>query len=178
MQFESINILNPFFIPNESKNNTWDYLKENNRFNFIGNNDCIIINADNLANVNLLDIYNFHKKNNKLVTLGYLNKKDATGCGVLELGENSIITKFEEKPKIPFSKLVYSGIQVISSEVFNLLPFKERRSNNYINLDFGYDIFPNLIGDMVGYKLDYLLLDIGTLESYYKAKKVWPKSIK
>ena len=29
----------PVFIPNDSKNNTWDYLKDNNRFNLIGNND-------------------------------------------------------------------------------------------------------------------------------------------
>ena len=45
VKFESINILNPFFIPNDSKNNTWDYLKENNRFNFIGNNDYLFSNS-------------------------------------------------------------------------------------------------------------------------------------
>ena len=36
---ESINFINPFFIPNDSKNNTWDYLKNNNSYKFIANND-------------------------------------------------------------------------------------------------------------------------------------------
>ena len=36
---ESINFLNVFFIPNESTNTSWDYLKKSNRYNLFFNND-------------------------------------------------------------------------------------------------------------------------------------------
>ena len=39
VNIETINFVNPFFIPNDSKNNTWDYIKSNNIYNFIKNDD-------------------------------------------------------------------------------------------------------------------------------------------
>ena len=91
----------------------------------------------------------------------------------MELDKESKIIKFEEKPEVPFSNKIYSGIQVINSKIFEILPFIEMKNNNYLNLDFGYHVWPRLIRQMAAYKIDCFLIDIGTVNSYKKAKRLW-----
>jgi len=143
-----------------------------NNKQFVGSSDCIIINGDLLSNVDLTDLYRFHIKNEYLLSLGYKLRTNPIGCGIMKLGKDSKIIKFEEKPKIPFSNKTYSGIQVLNGKIFEILPFTEMRDNNYMDLDFGYHIWPRMIGQMAGYELDCLLIDIGTINSYKKAEKL------
>jgi mannose-1-phosphate guanylyltransferase len=143
-----------------------------NNQKFIGNDDCFIINGDLLSNIDLIDLYRFHIKNKTLLTLSYILNNNPIGKGIMELDKNSKVVKFEEKPKIPFSNKIYSGIQVLNSKIFKLLPFNDIQKNNYSDLDFGYHIWPQLKGQMAAYKLDCLLIDIGTINAYKKAERL------
>jgi mannose-1-phosphate guanylyltransferase len=140
---------------------------------FVGSGDCVVINGDVLSNVDLRDLYRFHIENKFLLSLGYILNDNAKDCGVMELDNESKIIKFEEKPKEIFSNKIYSGIQVLNSKIFGKLPFNDIEDNNYMNLDFGYHIWPRLIGQMAAYKLDCFLIDIGTVNSYKKAERLW-----
>ena len=144
-----------------------------NNQKFVGDDNCIIINGDLLTNVNLRDLYRFHFRNKYLLSLCYKLTGNPIGKGVMELDKDSKIIKFEEKPVAPFSNKIYSGIQVVNSKIFEILPFNDLKDNNYMGLDFGYDIWPRLIGKMIAYKLNCFLIDIGTMNSYKKAEKQW-----
>ena len=140
---------------------------------FIGNDNCVIINSDNLSDVDISKIFQFHKHCDGIATLAYFEKENPAGCGLMEIGPRSIITRFEEKPATPFSRLTYAGIQVLNGKIFEVLPLGEMREKKFCGLDFGYDIFPKLVGKMFGYKLNCLLLDIGDMTSYRLANKIW-----
>jgi mannose-1-phosphate guanylyltransferase len=143
-----------------------------NNQKFIGNGDCFIINGDLLSNIDLRDFHKFHIKNKTLLTLSYILNNNPIGKGVMELDKNSKVVKFEEKPKIPFSNKIYSGIQILNSKIFKILPFNDIQKNNYLDLDFGYHIWPQLKGQMAAYKLDCYLIDIGTINAYKKAERL------
>ena len=132
-----------------------------------------VMNGDLLTNVNLRDLYRFHFRNKYLLSLCYKLTNNPIGKGVMELNKDSKIIKFEEKPEVPFSNKIYSGIQVLNSKIFGKLPFNDIEDNNYMNLDFGYHIWPQLKGQMSAYKLDCFLIDIGTINAYKKAERLW-----
>jgi len=144
-----------------------------NNQKFIGSGDCVIINGDLLSNINLRNLYSFHIKNKYLLSLSYIMTNKSKGKGIMELDKDSKIIKFEEKPIKPFSNKIYSGIQVLNGKIFEVLPFSNMKDNNYMDLDFGYHVWPRLIGQMAAYKLDCFLIDIGTISSYKKAERLW-----
>ena len=143
-----------------------------NNQSFFKNKNCVIINGDILTNFNIKKLFKFHLEKKYILTLSYIKNSNPIDCGIMELNNISEVTKFEEKPKVPFSNKVYSGIQVINYKIFENLPFAERKKEKYINLSFG-DIWPKLIGDMCAYKISENLIDIGDIKSYNKANDIY-----
>lgn len=143
-----------------------------NNKSFFNNNNCVIINGDILTNFNIKKLFNFHLKKKYMMTLSYIVNDNPIDCGIMELNNISEVTKFEEKPKLPFSNKVYSGIQVINYKIFEHFPFTEQKKEKYINLNFG-DIWPKLIGNMCAYKISEALIDIGNIKSYNKANDIY-----
>lgn len=143
-----------------------------NNKGFVGNDDCLIFNADVYTDLDLSSLINTHKRRKMIITLGIIEKDDVKDCGLIEMKKDFTITKFEEKPEIAFSHLVYSGIQVINSRLFNLLPFNEIKHVNYSNLCFGKDVFPKMSGKMTAFKIDSFLIDIGNMKSYKLANSI------
>lgn len=116
-----------------------------------------IFYADNLTNVNLTDMLNFHKSSDKPFTMGLFRTNDPYSCGIAELDENGTIIEFEEKPKNPKSNLANAGIYIMKPALFDALQL-----NQNILLDIGYDLLPKLVNNMNGYEIKEFLLDIGT----------------
>ena len=129
--------------------------------------------GDILSNIDLTSFYNFHVNIKSPLTLSYIIKDNPIDCGILEIDNHSKIIRFEEKPKIPFSNMIYSGIQIIKGNLFHKLPFNNLCKKKYRGLDFGFHVWPKLIGEMTGYKLDCYLIDIGNHESYKIAQNTW-----
>jgi len=139
---------------------------------FVGSDDCLIFNADVYTNLNLASFYNTHIERQMIITLGVVEKNDVKGCGLVEMKNDFVVTRFEEKPKVPFSNLVYSGVQIVNGRLFKLLPFNQKKHLNYSNLCFGMDVFPKMSGKMTAYIIDSFLIDIGNMKSYNLANSI------
>lgn len=89
--------------------------------------DFFFIFADNLSNVSLKKIRDFHVKNNSLFTT-YVYKTDVPKQkGIFVADSDGKVLEFEEKPEFPKSVLASAGIGVLSSEVFELFEKKKRK---------------------------------------------------
>ena len=125
-----------------------------------------IIYADNLTDTNLGAMLDYHVRRRPLLTVGAFHAENPTECGIMELDENDVITGFVEKPAEPRSDLANAGIYVATPGIVEFIPDKTP-------CDFGFDVFPSLIGKARGYVIDDFLIDIGTLEKYHLAQKLW-----
>lgn len=133
-----------------------------------------IIYADNLTNLDLKKMMEFHlsvtdgsEGNNCVLTMGLHRTERPEACGIAAIAERGLITSFIEKPKNPATNLANAGVYVAGQEIFKYIPEREGL------VDFGFDVFPSLIGKMYGYEINEYLLDIGTIENYERANKEW-----
>jgi mannose-1-phosphate guanylyltransferase len=134
----------------------------------------LILYGDNLTNTDLGKMVCFHMGHGDLFTMGLFNTNRATVCGIAELNQDGKILSFEEKPKYPKTNLAAAGVYVASPEIFELFP---PETEHFTVLDLGLHILPKLVGRMYGYRIKEYLLDIGDLDSYYKAQIDWEKSL-
>lgn len=123
---------------------------------------------DEIADINLIDLAEFHNKYDALGTIALSSVSDPIGLGAVKL-EGSKITEFMEKPskKNIESYVVNAGIFIFQPEIFNYL------KNTTISLE--KEIFPQLAqqGRLYGYLFSGKWFDVGTPENYAKALKDW-----
>lgn len=140
-------------------------LRENKKF-VSDEENFFILYADNLTNINLTKLLEFHILKKQQFTMALNRVGDPARCGIAELDENGIVTSFIEKPKNPTSNLANAGVYVAKPEILNLLSATKIA-------DIGYDLLPQLIGKMAGWETKNYLIDIGTLENLARAEKEW-----
>ncbi len=136
-----------------------DFIKNDKEF--------FICYADNLTNINLSLMLDFHHKNSAIFTCGLFLPPDLRSCGVVSTNPDGLIINYEEKPESPKSKWANGGIFIATPEIIKFIPSKNP-------CDFGYDVLPALINRSYGFPLKDFLMDIGTIESYCKAQRDWP----
>lgn len=132
------------------------------------NDTFIVSNGDELKDIDIEEMYKFHKQNKALATIALTTVSDPSQYGVAKLSGSKIL-EFVEKPKkenAP-SKLINSGFYILEPEVINLVP--EGKSM------FETDIFPKLAkqGRLFGYPFSGQWFDTGNIERYDKAIKEW-----
>ena len=130
------------------------------------NDTFIIINGDNLYDIDITDIYLFHKQNNSAATMALTSTKEPSAYGVVELKGNKIVD-FSEKPKKTSSNFINSGFYIAEPAVIELVP------EGFAMLE--KDVFPELArqGRLFGYPFSGQWFDITTLKDYDKAIKGW-----
>ncbi len=129
----------------------------------------VVAYGDNVTNINVNSLVNFHKKIKAKGTVALFNvpRSDVSRFGIASL-EGDRIKRFIEKPtgKIT-STLANAGYYVLEHEAIEKIPHKKVKVET--------SIFPRLAerGELAGYvyKPKYWL-DIGTLDSYQKANKM------
>jgi len=141
-----------------------------NRDFVAGEEAFFILYADNLTNVNLEKMWQFHKGHGGVLTMGLFKANKPGECGIAELDRKGLVVDFAEKPHHPKSDLANAGVYVASPQIFDYIPNKKV-------VDLGFDVLPELVGKMYGYLIKEYLLDIGTWENYKKAQKEWPTEI-
>lgn len=126
-----------------------------------------VINGDNLFDINLSEMLQFHINCKATVTIALSRVDDQRSYGKVEM-ENNRIVEFKEKPKEKTAGYVNSGYYIFEPEVFELVKNKERAM-------IETDIFPILAKKRVlyGFKSNGLWFDTGTPERYEKVKKEW-----
>lgn len=147
-----------------------------NRGFVTGGSDFVIAYADNLTNLNLGKMIDFHKKIRSMggiLTMGLIKAPDPTACGIVTLDDRQRVVRFVEKPSQPESDLANGGVYMAAAEVFN--EFKQLPVGTGRALDLGYDLLPQLVGKMFGFRITDYLADIGTPESYNTALTQWEK---
>jgi NDP-sugar pyrophosphorylase family protein len=128
--------------------------------------------SDDLKKVDLDDMYEFHKNNNKLCTIALTTVDDPSNFGVALMNGNRIITFIEKPPKESApSKLINAGVFIIEPEILKFIP------EGFSMIE--QDVFPKLAkhDNLIGYVFSGQWLKIKTVEDLEKAKKEW-KGIK
>lgn len=114
---------------------------------YIKTDDFYLAYGDDLSNVNIKELTNFHKEKKTIVTLTATPLK--SNFGVIELDKNNLVTDFKEKPRL--DHWINGGFFVINKKIFNHLKdgmdletdtFKELALKNQISA-FKHDGFWN-----------------------------------
>ena len=128
----------------------------------------IVTNGDELKDIDLEEMFKFHRKNKGLITTALTTVKDPSVYGVAKLEGNKIL-EFVEKPpkdKAP-SNLINSGLSIWEPEVLKIIKPGFTM--------YEKDIFPSLAkeGRLYGYIFSGQWFDTGTPERYELAIKRW-----
>jgi mannose-1-phosphate guanylyltransferase len=137
--------------------------------------DFIIAYADNLTNLDLTKMIDFHRNFHSMggvLTMGLMRAPDPTACGIVTLDTNGRIVDFVEKPRHPQSDLANGGIYIAAREIFDAFSEAQRRAMDVF--DLGHHLLPLLAGKMYGYEIGAYLKDIGTPQAYQTALTEWP----
>ena len=85
---------------------------------YIGNEDFMLTYGDGLSDVNISELVEFHKKNNKIVTVTSV-QPDAR-FGGMDLASDGSVNSFREKSKAD-AQWINGGFFVLKADVFNYL---------------------------------------------------------
>ena len=128
----------------------------------------LVISGDALTDLDLTDMVRFHKENGALVTIGLKRVPNPLEFGIIIADDDGRIQRFLEKPTWGqvFSDTVNTGIYVMEPEVLERVASGE-------SVDWSSDVFPQLLAEgapLFGYVADCYWEDVGTHESYLKAR--------
>jgi NDP-sugar pyrophosphorylase family protein len=135
------------------------------------------VQGDNIFDIRLKEMIEFHKSKNALMTLALASVEKPEEYGLVNLDGDQKVKSFVEKPKdakSEGSKLVNSGLYLMSPEIKEVFKKDEVKKMIYENkrLDFGMDLIPYLVEKdypVYGYFLDATWFDIGTPQRYLDA---------
>ena len=142
------------------------------------NNPVFAVQGDNIFDIKLRSLIDFHKDKCSTLTIVLREVDDVLGLGIADIDKNGRIQRFVEKPlpKDAPSNLANTGLYVLSPEVKKI--FKEKGVQQIIKekkrLDFGYDFIPYVIQTgrpVYGYTLKGNWFDVGTPKNYLEAMK-------
>jgi mannose-1-phosphate guanylyltransferase len=128
-----------------------------------GEDAFIICYADNLTNLNLRKMIQFHNLQNRDFTLAVFQVPNPHECGIVEIDRNLSLISFVEKPADPVSNLAFAGIMISSPKLKEYFPDRDI-------FDLGHDVLPGIVGNASGYVIDDYLLDIGNPEKLNQAE--------
>lgn len=136
---------------------------------FIGNESCMLVHADNYCLANLKNFIKHHnsRPENCLITMMTFKTKEPEKCGVVKLDSVGRVIEFYEKVKFPNSNLANGAVYILSKKMINLLKTKFKNTT-----DFSNDVIPNLMGKIYTFETKDTFLDIGTPQSYNLALKI------
>jgi glucose-1-phosphate adenylyltransferase len=112
----------------------------------------------------------FHEMSKADVTIGVVPVPlaEAHRFGTLTLSKDGYVTEYIEKPDIPRSNIVSMGIYIFNKELLLKKVIEDANQPTSVH-DFGYSIFPGMVGKerVYAYKYDSFWRDIGTIDAYY-----------
>ncbi len=136
--------------------------------NFIKNESFLLWYIDEIADIDIDDLINFHTTHKALGTVALSSVSDPIGLGAVKL-QGPRVTEFLEKPlkKKIESYVINAGIFIFQPEIFNYL------TNKILSLE--KDVFPQISqeGKFYGYLFSGKWYDIGTPKVYAQAIKEW-----
>jgi mannose-1-phosphate guanylyltransferase len=138
-----------------------------NRSFVVGEPEFAVLYADVLTNCRFDRILSFHRLRRAPVTLGTYRVPNPSQCGIISTDEKGRVMEFVEKPEFPKSDTAFSGVLVGGPALLSEVPARTPS-------DIGFDVLPNLVGEMFAYPIAEYVLDIGTIEKFEQAQQEWP----
>lgn len=135
---------------------------------WLGDEQFFMSNADELKEVDLARMHDFHVSHSGLATIALMKVENPSDYGVAVMQDKKIV-EFLEKPQNPPSSFISGGFYLISPKSFSrIVP-----SGNSKYLMIEKDLFPKLAGDglLLGFRHDGHFFDCGTFERLEKAIK-------
>lgn len=118
----------------------------------------VVGSGDVLADVNIKELYEFHKKRGAKATMALVEVENPTEYGIVGLDKKGKIVKFKEKPLEyeVFSNLINAGIYILEPEALEYVPENTM-------FDFSKNLFPILLekGVLYGKRIKGLWRDVG-----------------
>lgn len=128
----------------------------------------LLMNGDELKDIDLEDMFMFHKRNKGVATIALTTAGDPSKYGVAVMNGNKIMT-FIEKPsrKSAPSNLINAGLYIMEPEVLKMIP------EGFSMVET--DVFPKLATDekLLGYVFSGQWFDTGTPERFSLAEREW-----
>ena len=121
-------ILKAFFEELDSKSN-FNFLEEEHPLGTAGSlqllnvnisNPFFVTNCDTIIDIDFNDLYDFHIKNENIMTLVASAKEYIIPYGTCKIDKDGSLLKIAEKPQLDF--LINTGLYVLSPEVLKLIP--------------------------------------------------------
>ncbi|MFQ6049992.1 MAG: NDP-sugar synthase [Candidatus Paceibacterales bacterium] len=130
----------------------------------------VVSNGDELKELNLKRMVEWHRRKKALVTIGLVKVKNPEDYGTVKMRGDKII-EFIEKSKKPLSPYINSGIYIMNPKVRRYFSGKVKFSM------LETDLFPKLAkaGKLFGYKWKGKWFDCGEWSRYELAIKNWNK---
>ena len=126
-----------------------------------------VLNGDILSTISYRDLYQRHIEYGARATIALHEVENPSRFGVAVLNGKNQILKFVEKPKPEqaLGRLINAGVYVLNQSVFDLIPERQ--------VSIEKEVFPVLAGngELFGYNLDGLWVDIGKPEDYIVANR-------
>ena len=138
-----------------------------NREFVAGEKEFAVLYADVLTNCRFDRLLDFHRMRHSPVTLGTYRVPNPTQCGIIVTDATGKVVEFVEKPQFPKADTAFSGILIGGPALLAHVP--ER-----VPADIGFDVLPQLVGEMFAFPIAEYVFDIGTLEKYEQAQREWP----
>ena len=137
--------------------------------------DTLIIAGDNLYDLDMEDFVRFAKSKSPGTTLALMVVKDSElikKYGVVSLDDNDKVTEFAEKPQNPKSNLAAMCVYYFPKEKMNLLK-KYLTSGENKDAPGHYIEWLSRNDSVFGYKFEGEWFDIGDMNSYKSADKIY-----
>lgn len=135
---------------------------------FFQNETFLVIGGDDLTDMDLTAVVQTHKQKQATATLALSIVDDPSEYGIVQLDDNSQITRFLEKPKGEvFSKTANTGVYVFEPSVFELIPA-------HTFFLFGKQLFPLMMEKqlpMYGHITEAYWKDVGNVKVYKQTQR-------
>jgi len=134
----------------------------------VDSEDFIVANGDTYFDVDLNEMYCFHKERGAVATIALAHKEDTGRYGSVVSDSHNRIVSFSEKKPEGQAGHINGGVYIFRKEVFARIP-----DGKVISLE--REILPALIEKgLYGFPANGYFIDIGIPEDYERAKKELP----
>ena len=133
---------------------------------FFQGEDGLLIHSDNycMADFNAFTEAHQNRPKECLLTMMTFRTNNPSSCGIIELNQKKVVTKFHEKVSNPPGNLANGAIYILSAELLGMIKKELSEAK-----DFSTEILNHLIGRIFTYETREIFIDIGTPEAYKKA---------
>lgn len=133
----------------------------------------LILSGDHIYRMNYKTMIDYHLSHESELTIAAIRvpMDEASRFGILGVDDQLRITSFVEKPKDPPSNLVNMGVYLFNAALLDEVLWEDHTRADSSH-DFGKDILPQLVAQgrrVFAYPFEGYWVDVGTVESYWKA---------